>query len=229
MLIPSIDLQGGQVVQLVRGEEGALSYKDPAPWIAKFRNSPRVQLIDLDAAKGMGSNHALVKSVARELPVQIGGGIRTPKSAQAALELGARAVIIGSALFDGGRIRSDIAAQFADAVGAENLIFAVDTKRGNIAVRGWRQTVSITPENAIAELQQYCDAFLYTHIDREGTLSGFSFDRARELRAVTQRRLIVAGGIRSAQEVEALHEIGVDAVVGMALYMGLLQPEDISA
>ena len=108
------------------------------------------------------------------------------------------------------------------AVGAEHLVFSVDTREGRIAIKGWKQQVDLTPETAIAALEPYCAAFLYTHIDREGTMQGFPLEVARRLRGVTKRQLIVAGGIREQEEIDALSAMGVDAVAGMAVYLGRL-------
>jgi phosphoribosylformimino-5-aminoimidazole carboxamide ribotide isomerase len=148
------------------------------------------------------------------------------------LAAGARRVIIGSALFDAAGVMNDGGAQklvrrgfaeeLANAVGAERLVFSVDTREGRIAIKGWKQQVDLTPEAAIAMLESYCAAFLYTHIDREGTMQGFPLEVARKLRDITARQLIVAGGIREQTEIDALSAMGVDAVAGMAVYLGRL-------
>ena len=197
----------------------------PAPWIEKFRRFPVVQLIDLDAAKRTGNNRNLIRTIADQLPVHVGGGIRTPQQAAALLDLGAKRVIVGSALYDeeAGAVRTNAAEAFAHATDTERLIFSIDARDNCIAVHGWKVLLPIPPEQAITALQPWCGAFLYTHIDTEGTLQGFPFERASALSALTSRKLIVAGGIRNSAEIDALHAIGVDAVVGMALYQGLLE------
>jgi phosphoribosylformimino-5-aminoimidazole carboxamide ribotide isomerase len=232
MLIPSIDLMGGRIVQLVQGKELKLAFDDFEQWIQRFSSYPIVQLIDLDAAMRQGSNRALIEQIAQRLPCQVGGGIGSIERAREMLAAGARRVIIGSALFDASgvandgelqsMVRRDFAYKLADAVGAERLVFSVDTREGRIAIKGWKQQVNLTPEQAMAALEPYCAAFLYTHIDREGTMQGFPLDVARRLREVTQRQLIVAGGIREQKEVDALSAMGVDAVAGMAVYLGRL-------
>lgn len=222
MLIPSIDLMGGRIVQLERGEELRLAFDDFEYWIARFASYPLVQLIDLDAAKRFGDNRALVARIARRLPVQVGGGVRTPDQAQTLLDLGARRVIFGSALFREDGVNTEAARAIADRIGPEHFVAGIDTKAGRIAVRGWRDQVDVTPEQAIAALEPFCRAFLYTHVDTEGTMSGFPVATARSLRALTLRQLIVAGGIRSQSEIDELDAMGVDAVAGMAVYSGLL-------
>lgn len=222
MLIPSIDLMGGRIVQLERGEELRLAFDDFEYWIGRFASYPLVQLIDLDAAKRVGDNRALVGQIARRLPVQVGGGVRTPDQAQMLLDLGAHRVIFGSALFREDGVNTEAARAIADLIGPEHFVAGIDTKAGRIAVRGWRDQVSVTPEQAIAVLEPFCGAFLYTHVDTEGTMSGFPMATARSLRALTQRQLIVAGGIRAQAEIDELDAMGVDAVAGMAVYSGLL-------
>lgn len=232
MLIPSIDLMGGRIVQLVQGKELKLAFDDFEHWIHRFSSYPMVQLIDLDAAMRQGDNRALIEQIAQRLPCQVGGGIGSIDRAREMLAAGACRVIIGSALFNSSGVaeqndkqslvRHDFARELSNAVGTESLVFSVDTREGRIAIKGWKQQVDLTPETAMAALEPYCDAFLYTHIDREGTMQGFPLDVARKLRGVTRRQLIVAGGIREQEEIDALSAMGVDAVAGMAVYLGRL-------
>jgi phosphoribosylformimino-5-aminoimidazole carboxamide ribotide isomerase len=223
MLIPSIDLMGGKIVQLVQGEKKALEFDDFEPWLERFAKYPVIQIIDLDAAIGQGDNRQLVRSLLRRLPCQVGGGIRTAERAQEMLGDGALRVIIGSSLIKDGSIQSTFAEQLAGLVGVEKLIFAVDSKGGKVAIRGWRQLTDISAAQMIRALEYWCSGFLYTHIDTEGLLLGMPLDVVSELRSVTSKRLIVAGGIRTQEEVDRLDVMGVDAVVGMAIYLELLK------
>ncbi|HET9181411.1 MAG TPA: 1-(5-phosphoribosyl)-5-[(5-phosphoribosylamino)methylideneamino] imidazole-4-carboxamide isomerase [Candidatus Angelobacter sp.] len=218
MLIPSIDLMGGKIVQLIQGEKKALEFDDFSYWIERFSKYPLVQLIDLDAAMGKGSNHELVAAICKRLPCQTGGGIRTLERARQLLDGGARRVIFGSVLLKNGAIDKAMAKECARAIGVERLTFAIDSRAGKVAIHGWAQSTTIDPLEMIHELEGHCQAFLYTHIDTEGTMAGFPVDVAQRLRASTQKQLIVAGGIRSLDEVSALDALGVDAVVGMAIY-----------
>ena len=223
MLIPSIDLLGGRIVQLVQGEKLRLAFDDFEYWIEKFSRFPLVQLIDLDAAMRLGDNSALVEQIAKRLPCQAGGGIHTIERARQVLNAGARRVILGSALFSQeGTVNTAFAGQLADAVGADRVVAGIDTKSGRIAVKGWKAQVEITPDDAIPQLEAYAAAFLYTHVDGEGLMKGFPIETAARLRKLTQRQLIVAGGVRSQQEVDDLDALGADAVVGMAVYTELL-------
>jgi len=218
MLIPSIDLLGGRIVQLVKGEKLRLAFDDFEYWIEKFGAFPLVQLIDLDAAMRQGENAALVAQICKRLPCQVGGGIASIERAQEVLASGAWRVIVGSSFFSDGGVNTIFAAELAAAIGPEKLTAGIDTRDGHIAVKGWKALVELTPDDAIPQLEPYVSAFLYTHVDTEGTMSGFPQEAAVRLRNLTQRQLIVAGGIRSREEVDALDAMGVDAVVGMALY-----------
>ncbi len=223
MLIPSIDLLGGRIVQLVQGEKLRLAFDDFEYWIERFTRFPLVQLIDLDAAMRQGENSVLVAQIARRLPVQAGGGIHSIERARQVLDAGAKRVIIGSALFSAeGAVNTKFAAELGMSVGVERLVAGIDTKNGRIAVKGWKAQVELTPDDAIPQLEPYAAAFLYTHVDGEGLMQGFPIETAARLRKLTHRQLIVAGGIRSQQEVDALDALGADAVVGMAVYTELL-------
>src|SRR5277367_2653826 len=144
MLIPSIDLLGGRIVQLVQGEKLRLAFDDFEYWIEKFSKFPLVQLIDLDAAMRQGDNSELVAQIAKRLPVQAGGGIHSIERAQQVLDAGARRVIIGSALFSvEGSVNVDFAADLAEAIGEERIVAGIDTKDGRIAVKGWKAQVAL--------------------------------------------------------------------------------------
>jgi phosphoribosylformimino-5-aminoimidazole carboxamide ribotide isomerase len=223
MLIPSIDLLGGRIVQLEQGEKLRLAFDDFEYWIEKFSRFPLIQLIDLDAAMRQGDNSALVEKIAKRLPCQAGGGIHTIARARQVLNAGATRVIIGSAFFSAeGRVNTGFASALAENIGVDQIVAGIDTKNGRVAVKGWKDQVALTPDLAIPQLEPFCAAFLYTHVDGEGLLGGFPIETAVRLRGLTNRQLIVAGGIRSQQEVDALEAIRADAVVGMAVYTELL-------
>lgn len=223
MLIPSIDLQGGKVVQLVQGERLAVESDDIDRWVRRFAGRPKVQLIDLDAAKSEGDNRAIVARICSALPCRVGGGIRSIERAKAVLALGAQKVILGSALFDGRQANVEFAARLADAIGTDRLIAAVDCRAGRVVVHGWRTALEITAADAIAALEPFFGEFLYTHVDLEGLMRGTDLTAIAALRAATTRALTAAGGITTREEIDQLDAMGVDAVVGMALYTGRLE------
>ena len=222
MLIPAIDLLGGRIVQLIGGEKLALSFDDFDYWIDRFSKYPLIQLIDLDAAMRQGDNRALIENICKRLPCQVGGGLKTPKDGAALLAAGAKRVIYGSSLFSAEGVNKAFAASLKESIGEDALVFSVDTKAGKVAVKGWKDTVALTPEEAITWLEDYCSAFLYTHVDTEGSMSGFPMNVAAILRSTTAKQLIVAGGIKSQYEVDDLDAMGVDAVAGMAVYSGAM-------
>jgi phosphoribosylformimino-5-aminoimidazole carboxamide ribotide isomerase len=225
MLIPSIDLQGGQIVQLVQGEKLAIATDDVDVWVKRFTGRAKVQLIDLDAAKSRGDNAALVTQICAALPCRVGGGIRTVERAEATIARGAVKVILGSALFREGAADIEFARRLSDRVGADRLIAAVDGRGGRVVVDGWRTALDLTPADAIAALEPFFGEFLYTHVDLEGLMRGTDMTAIAALRAATTRHLTAAGGITTQEEIDRLDAMGVDAVVGMALYTGRLKLE----
>jgi phosphoribosylformimino-5-aminoimidazole carboxamide ribotide isomerase len=220
VLIPSIDLQGGRIVQLVQGERLAIESSDIEGWIEKFRGYRAVQLIDLDAAKGEGANEGLVARICAQLPCRVGGGVRSIARARDLLDRGATHVILGSALFSGDTVDRQFAGSIASAVGRSRLIAAVDSRAGRIAIHGWRTILNIATIDAVRALEPFVGEFLYTHVDREGLMQGTDMGAVREVRAATSCGVTAAGGITTPEEVEALEALGVDAVVGMAIYTG---------
>ena len=225
MLIPSIDLKGGAVVQLVQGEKLAIRDDDVFRWVRRFEKFPKVQVIDLDAAMGSGDNLALVRQIAGALSCRVGGGIRSVERARDVLAAGARQIIAGSSLFRGGEPDLAFAQTLSDAIGRDRVIAAVDSRGGHVVIHGWKTTLPLTAVEAVRALEPFCDEFLYTHVDSEGLMGGTSFEAIRAVRDATTRRVTAAGGITTQNEIDELQALGVDAVVGMAIYTGALNPE----
>jgi phosphoribosylformimino-5-aminoimidazole carboxamide ribotide isomerase len=222
MLIPSIDLQDGHVVQLVQGERLAIEAPDPEPWIVKFSRFSRVQLIDLDAARGRGDNRGLVQSICGRLPCRVGGGVRSVERAREVLALGAHAVIASSALFRDGVVDAAFARSLAEAVGIERVIAAVDSRGGRVVIHGWKTALPLTAVDAVRALEPFCSEFLYTHVDAEGLMGGTDMQAIMAVRRATSRRVTAAGGITTWAEIDRLDAAGIDSVVGMAIYTGQL-------
>jgi phosphoribosylformimino-5-aminoimidazole carboxamide ribotide isomerase len=223
MLIPSIDLQGGRIVQLVQGERLALASDDVDGWIERFEAFPQVQVIDLDAAKNSGANREMVASICARLPCRVGGGIRSVEGARQIFGAGARKVIVGSAIFKNGRPDAEFARQLADELGADRWIAAVDARGGRVVVDGWRTQLAVTSEDAMRALELYTSEFLFTNVDVEGLMGGVDRAAIERVRAATTRRVTIAGGVTTPEEVAWLESIGVDAVAGMAIYTGRLK------
>jgi phosphoribosylformimino-5-aminoimidazole carboxamide ribotide isomerase len=229
MIIPCIDLMDGKVVQLVQGREKALEVESPLAMVEKFKGFPEIQVIDLDAAIGHGSNDELVKLVASSAVTRVGGGVRSVERARTLIEQGARKVIIGTAAFrvDGANI--DFLRAVTDAIGKDRVIIALDSKDGRIVVKGWRESTDLTAEQMLAQLEPYCSGFLCTYVDKEGMMQGTDLEWFRRLRSATNLEITAAGGITTLDEVRELTAMGVHAAVGMAVYTGRLSLQDLAA
>jgi len=224
MIIPCIDLQDGRAVQLVRGRRRALAVDDILGLLDRFREYPILHVIDLDAALGKGDNRHWIKRICRQAKkeVRVGGGIRTVARAQQILSWGAEKIIVGSAAFQKGEVNRDFLAKLAARVGRKRVMVAIDTDRGRIVVRGWRERLTLRPSDVIPMLEPFCSGFLSTFVDNEGTMKGTNLSWFRMLQDLTPLPITAAGGIRSMREVRALQRAGLDAAVGMAIYTGKL-------
>jgi len=229
MIFPCIDLMGGKVVQLVQGCEKALEADSPEEMLRRFADFPQIQVIDLDAAMGRGSNNGLVRILASAAAIRAGGGVRTAERARDLVEQGARKVIVGTAAFTKTGINEPFLAELRDAVGRERLLVAVDSKDGHIVVRGWQEATTLTAEAVLRLLEPYCSGFLCTYVDKEGLMQGTDLDWFRRLRAATSLELTAAGGITTLDDVRALLAMGVHAALGMAIYTGRVKLEDLAA
>jgi phosphoribosylformimino-5-aminoimidazole carboxamide ribotide isomerase len=225
MLIPSIDLKDGAVVQLVQGERLAIKDDDVFRWVRRFERFPKVQVIDLDAAMGIGDNLVIVRQIAGAISCRVGGGIRTVERARDVLEAGAQQIIAGSALFKDDAVDVAFAKTLAAAVGRAKVIAAVDSRGGQVVIHGWKTRLPLTAVDAVRALEPYCDEFLYTHVDTEGLMGGTNIEAILAVRRATTRRVTAAGGITTQHEIAELDALGVDAVVGMAIYTGALDPD----
>lgn len=220
MMIPSIDLQGGQTVQLVQGTRKELDAGDPRPIAKRFSLIGETAVIDLDAAMGTGSNVNLVRELIDLCPCRVGGGIRTAEQARMWLDAGASKIIIGTAA------RPELLRPFP----RERLIVALDAKDGDVVVEGWKTSTGRKVLDRMRELREYVGGFLVTFVEIEGTLAGLSAERVKPLlEAAGECRITAAGGVRTAEEIGVLDALGVDAQVGMALYKGLIHPADAIA
>jgi phosphoribosylformimino-5-aminoimidazole carboxamide ribotide isomerase len=229
VLIPCIDLQNGQAVQLVHGRKRELAVPDVFGLLQKFKKYPWIHVIDLDAAMRRGTNAALVRDLcarARKnvhINVRVGGGIRSVSRAEEVIGWGAAQVIVGSAAFHGGKVNAPFLKRLAKKIHRKRIVIALDTARGKITIHGWRKRLSLPPEKVMAQLEPFCAAFLCTDVDREGTMTGANLEWCRRLRAATAHPIIAAGGIRTRREIAALHKMNMDAAVGMALYKNRLR------
>jgi phosphoribosylformimino-5-aminoimidazole carboxamide ribotide isomerase len=229
VLIPCIDLQGGQAVKLVHGRKQELTVADVFGLLEQFKSYPWLHLIDLDAAIGTGENNALARDLclrARKrfkLKVRVGGGIRTTARALEIAKWGADQIIIGSAAFSEGQVNAGFLRRLTQQLSPVRIVIALDTAQGRITVNGWRQKLALRPENVMSQLESFCAAFLCTDVDREGTMTGANLGWFQKLRAATEHPIIAAGGIKTRREISALEKLGMDAAVGMAVYKNRLR------
>ncbi len=218
MMIPSIDLQGQRVVQLIGGKKLAVEIKeDPVRFADRFKKYPEVQVIDLDAAKSEGNNLRIIERIAKKLNCRAGGGIRSIEAAERLIQAGVRKVIIGT------RAEPVFLSELEKKIGKDAIIVALDSFKGKVTVEGWKKTTKIDPVAKARELEPFCSEFLVTVVDREGQMKGTDIEFIRKIRAATKNRIVAAGGISSMEEIAELEKIGVDSVVGMALYTGKIK------
>jgi phosphoribosylformimino-5-aminoimidazole carboxamide ribotide isomerase len=228
MIFPCIDLMDGKVVQLVQGREKALEADSPEEMLRRFAAFPEIQVIDLDAAMGRGSNDELVRLLASKALTRVGGGVRTVERARTLVEQGARKVIVGTSAFSANGINEEFLVSVRHAIGRERLLIALDSKDGRIVVKGWRESTSLTAESVLHSLEPYCSGFLCTYVDKEGMMQGTDLNWFRRLRAATSLELTAAGGITTMEEVRALLAMNVHAALGMAVYTGRLKLEQLA-
>jgi phosphoribosylformimino-5-aminoimidazole carboxamide ribotide isomerase len=229
LIIPCIDLMDRKVVQLVQGREKALEGDSPLEMLRRFEKFPEIQVIDLDAAIGNGSNDDIVRLIAARAKTRIGGGVRSVERAQALVEQGAFRVIVGTAAFGERGANTELLQKMVDAVGRERLVIALDSKGGKIVVKGWRQAMDFTAEEVIRSLEPYCSGFLCTYVDKEGMMQGTDLDWFRRLRAATNLEITAAGGITTMEDIRALTDMRIHCAVGMAIYTGRLDLNELSA
>ncbi|HEV2348218.1 MAG TPA: HisA/HisF-related TIM barrel protein [Terriglobia bacterium] len=220
MIIPCIDLMGGKVVQLVQGNprNKALELPDALAVLEKFHDFPEIQVIDLDAAMGRAGQSDQVRQLCARKPCRVGGGIRSVERARAAVESGARKVIVGSAAFGSQGINHALLRALAGALPREKLMIAVDCLNDRVAIHGWSEVLPLTSGDALPQLEPYCSEFLCTCIEVEGKLQGTNLDWFRQLRAATQWPITAAGGITTDEEIRALDAIDMHAALGMSIY-----------
>ena len=228
MIIPCIDLMGGKVVQLVQGREKALEGDAPLAMLEKFAAFPQIQVIDLDAAIGSGSNDSVVALLASKARCRVGGGVRSVARARALVEQGAHRVIVGTAAFTTAGVNATLLAELVREIGRDRMVVAVDSKGGRIVIRGWREATELSAEQVLQSLEPYCSGFLCTYVDKEGMLQGTDLEWFRRLRAATSLELTAAGGITTIAEVQALIDMDIHAALGMAVYTGRLSLDELA-
>ena len=238
MVISSIDLKDGHVVQLKNGRDLVIQRDDADNLINEFNFYGEVAVIDLDAAmgnvdaKGNTVNTNLLKSLLRKGNVRTGGGIRTVKRARELISLGAEKVIIGSSAWNKNPssndsvLNTEFLKELVQAIGKQRIIISVDAINGKIAVKGWTETIDVSLIEGAKQAEQYCSELLFTCVEKEGCMQGTNIDMAQELRNAVKCRVVVAGGVSTESEIEQLEKMGCDVQLGMALYTNKVSLKD---
>ncbi|MBR0124854.1 MAG: bifunctional phosphoribosyl-AMP cyclohydrolase/phosphoribosyl-ATP diphosphatase HisIE [Treponema sp.] len=238
MVISSIDLKDGHVVQLKNGKDLVLQRDDSDALIDEFNKYGEVAIIDLDAAlrntdeKGNTKNTELLKSLLRRGNVRVGGGIRDVKKARQLISLGAEKVIIGSAAWNASRkdgepiLNTAFLDELVKAIGRQRIIISVDAINGKIALKGWTETANISLIEGAREAEKYASELLFTCVEKEGCMQGTDMGMVKELRNAVKCRVIAAGGVNSLEQVVELERMGCDVQLGMALYTGVVSLKD---
>ena len=210
----------GKAVQLVQGEKKALEVEDVISLVKRFSVFREIQLIDLDSAKGIGDNSVLIKKICHMAVCRVGGGIRSIQQASSILQAGAKKIIIGSMAFNDGKINKEFLTQLNNNISKANIIIAIDSKNGRIVTKGWKHDTGINTETIIKELEQFCNEFLYTYVDKEGLMEGTNIEFLKKLRTLTKKEITAAGGISTIDEISQLEKLGINSALGMSLYTG---------
>jgi phosphoribosylformimino-5-aminoimidazole carboxamide ribotide isomerase len=227
MIIPCIDLMEGKVVQLVQGRDKVLEAKSPNETLSMFAGFPQIQVIDLDAAMGKGSNDAIVAHLANRATVRVGGGVRTLERAQQLVSQGAFRVIVGTSAFSPEGPNHSFLTALGQVIGSERVTIALDSKAGHIVIKGWQESTQWTAIDLIPEFEPYCSGFLCTYVDKEGMMKGTDLAWFESLRKTTKHELVAAGGITTLEEITALSSMNIHCAIGMAIYKGRFRLEDL--
>jgi phosphoribosylformimino-5-aminoimidazole carboxamide ribotide isomerase len=229
LLVPAIDLKGGQCVRLRQGRmDDVTVFSDDPVSVAKRwadEGAERIHVVDLDGAvKGQPINIAVVEQIAAavEVPVQVGGGIRDEETVQRYLNAGVQYVIIGTKAVNAPHFLHDLCLEFP-----RHIIVSLDAKDGRVALNGWAKlTGHDVIETALHCERDGVEAIIYTDIAKDGMMQGFSVDSTRNLARALKTPVLASGGVSSLDDIRKLKELEPDgvagAVIGRALYQGSL-------
>lgn len=216
MIIPSIDIMNGKAVQLKQGKEKVLEKENVIELAKYYSRFGEISVIDLDAAMNKSSNEALIKEICKVAHARVGGGIRDIEKAKRILANGAKQIIIGTAANE----------EFLSKLPKDKVLVAIDSRQGKITVEGWTTQVNATPEDYIKRFDNFCSGYLYTIVDKEGMMQGTDIEAIKNIRSLTNKTLIAAGGISTIEEIVTLNKMNVSTQLGMSIYTGAINLED---
>lgn len=216
MIIPSIDLMDGKAVQLKQGKEKVLEREDVLELAKYYSRFGEISVIDLDAAMNKGDNEELIKEICKIAHCRVGGGIRDKEKAKRILANGAKQIIIGTAANE----------EFLSKLPHDKVLVAIDSKKGKVTVEGWTKEINETPADYIKRFDNLCAGYLYTIVDKEGMMQGTDIEAIKEIRKLTNKTLIAAGGISTIDEIKTLVKMNVSTQLGMCIYTGAVNLED---
>ena len=216
MIIPSIDLMSGKAVQLKQGVEKVLERTDVIELAQYYSRFGELAVIDIDAAVGNGNNEELIKKICAVADCRVGGGIRDVDKAKRMLANGAKKIIIGTAADE----------DFLSKLPKSRTLVAIDAKDGKVATHGWTKSTNETPKELVRRFDKYCSGYLYTIVEKEGMMQGTNIDAIKEIRNLTTKELVAAGGISTVEEIVELQKLNINTQLGMCIYTGSVALED---
>jgi phosphoribosylformimino-5-aminoimidazole carboxamide ribotide isomerase len=223
-VIPAVDLMKGKVVRLSRGDpktakvynQFGTALETAKKW--KRDGAEKLHIIDLDAAFGVGNNLSVIAEIVRsvDLPIQVGGGIRTVEALEKLFALGVSQVILGALAFSD----TDAVVKVQKKFGSEHVVVALDNKDGRIMVKGWQTQTAFGVKDALERFVKLgVGTFLVTSVTKDGTLSGPDLETLATACQYPDAKIIAAGGIGDLEDLVALKSVGVSAaVIGKAFY-----------
>ena len=226
MIIPSIDLMDGKAVQLKQGKDKMLERDNPLELAKYFNRFGEIAVIDLDAAMGKGDNKKIIAQICQIADCRIGGGIFNIETAKKIISIGASKIIIGSKAFEDDKINHKFLAELKEAVGRQQIIIAIDAYEQEIVTKAWKHKTGLNLFDVVEELDKYASEFLFTCVEKEGGLQGTDIKTVKELLHKTTRKITLAGGITTLDEIKIIAELDVHAQLGMAIYTGKLNLEE---
>ncbi len=229
MIYPCIDLEGGEVVQLVRGQKKGIEIAENYIEMAeKFAEAGlTINVIDIDAAKGKGNNVKAIEEIVQKVDARVGGGVRDADKAKELIDIGAKKVIFGTAAFDENGLDYGFLGSTEEAIGKDKMVSALDVKDEKVAVKGWQETIDMDPLLVVSGLEEYCSEIQCTCVDKEGMMQGTYPKLFGSVKDKTDLKVTAAGGITTLDDVEGLEKIGVNSVIGMSFYTGKISLDEV--